>query len=87
MSLPFDPHPNTCHKGYFTLVLQQQVIHPIRQNDRADELQARLKDIKSWTTSDFLPNSDETEVIVFGPKLLRGRLDRVILLDGVDLTP
>lgn len=44
------------------------------------ELRVCLKDLKSWMTSNFLLNSDEPEVIVFGPKLLRDRLDHIILL-------
>lgn len=44
------------------------------------KLQVCLKDIKSWMTSNFLLHSDETDVIVFGPKPLRDRLDHIILL-------
>lgn len=44
------------------------------------KLQTCLKHIKSWMTPQFVLNSDKTEVIVFGPKLLRGRLVHIIPL-------
>lgn len=50
------------------------------------KLQACLKDIQSWMTSNFfLLNSDKTEHIVFDPKSLRDRLDHIITLDGVSV--
>ncbi|XP_028272704.1 uncharacterized protein LOC114443000 [Parambassis ranga] len=50
-------------------------------------LQACLKDIKDWMSSNFLLlNSDKTEVIVFGPKHLRTSLsDNTFSLDGITL--
>lgn len=71
---------------YIFWVWVSVLIHHTRVDRQLVKLWACLKDIKSWMTSDFLLNSDETEVIVFGPKLLRARLDHIILLDGIYLT-
>lgn len=50
-------------------------------------LQACIKDIKSWMTYNFLIiNSNKTEVIVLGPKLLRTSLSKdIATLDGIAL--
>ena len=55
------------------------------ETDQLANLQACLKDIKSWMTSNYLLlNSDKTEVIVLGPKHLRDKLaDRNFALDGI----
>jgi len=48
-----------------------RVIKPEETNQLA-EIQARLKDIKTWMTCNFLMlNSDKTEVILLGPEHLR----------------
>lgn len=50
------------------------------------KLQACLKEIRCRITSNFLLlNSVKTKVIVFGPKILRDRLDHIITQDGVSL--
>lgn len=56
------------------------------ETEQLVKLRACLIDIKSWMTSNFLLNANETEVIVFSPELLRDRLDRITLLDGIYLT-
>ena len=55
------------------------------ETDQLANLQACLKDIKSWMTSNYLLlNSDKTEVIVLGPKHLRDKLaDGNFALDGI----
>lgn len=49
------------------------------------KLQACLKDIKTWMTSNFLLlNSDKTEVIALGPEHLRNKLcSDIALIDGL----
>ena len=62
-------------------------IKPEETNQLA-KLQACLKDVKTWMTSNFLLlNSDKTEVIVFGPKQHRIRLSHnIATLEGFTLT-
>lgn len=49
------------------------------------KLQACVDDIKSWMTCNFLMlNSDKTEVILLGPKLLRSSLSKdIATIDGI----
>ncbi len=62
------------------------LIKPDGTNQLA-KLQAFLKDIKFWMTHNFLLlNSDQTEVIVLGPKQLRNKLTNdITTLDGFTL--
>lgn len=54
------------------------------QKEQSVTLQACLKDINSWMTSNFLLlNSDKTEVNVLVAKFLSDRLDHIITLDDI----
>ncbi len=61
----------------------------LRPNDtnRLSNLQACLKDVKTWMTCNFLLlNSDKTEVIVLGPKHLRSTLPNdIVTLNDITL--
>ncbi|XP_029284776.1 uncharacterized protein LOC115006618, partial [Cottoperca gobio] len=61
-------------------------IKPDETNQLA-KLQACLKDIKTWMSSNFLMlNTDKTEVIILGPKRLRNAFSNDIeALDGINL--
>ncbi|XP_029297016.1 uncharacterized protein LOC115014371, partial [Cottoperca gobio] len=61
-------------------------IKPDETNELA-KLQACLKDIKTWMSSNFLMlNTDKTEVIILGPKRLRNAFSNDIEgLDGINL--
>uniref|UniRef100_A0A4W6G917 Reverse transcriptase domain-containing protein n=1 Tax=Lates calcarifer TaxID=8187 RepID=A0A4W6G917_LATCA len=53
------------------------------------KLQACLRDIKIWMTSNFLLlNSDKTEIIIIGPEHIRNKVSNdVAPLDGIALAP
>ncbi|XP_054865229.1 uncharacterized protein LOC129348587 [Amphiprion ocellaris] len=57
------------------------------ETNQLARLQDCLKDIKTWMTYNFLLlNSDQTEVILFGPKHLRKLLSKhIVTLDGITL--
>ena len=57
------------------------------QSNQLTNLQACLKDIKTWMTRNFLLlNSDKTEVIILGPKHLRDTLSNdIAALDDIAL--
>lgn len=55
------------------------------ESEQLLKLQGCLKDIKSWMISKFLLNPDKTEVILFGPKHLKDRLDHIITLHVICL--